>query len=49
MTNLNIEILPNLYYVGINDRHTPRFENIWPLPRGVAYNSYLIIDENCSF
>lgn len=33
------------YYLGVNDRETHRFENLWPLPNGVSYNSYLIRDE----
>lgn len=33
------------YYLGVNDRTKHLFENLWPLPRGVAYNSYLICDE----
>jgi flavorubredoxin len=38
-------ITNNIYYVGVNDRQKALFENIWPLPRGVSYNSYLILDE----
>jgi flavorubredoxin len=34
-----------IYYVGVNDRRTNLFENMWPLERGIAYNSYLINDE----
>ena len=34
-----------IYYVGVNDRHKSLFENMWPLPQGVSYNSYLIVDE----
>lgn len=33
------------YYLGVNDRAKELFENLWPLPYGVAYNSYLIKDE----
>lgn len=33
------------YYLGVNDRSKELFENLWPLPNGVAYNSYLITDE----
>lgn len=40
------EIAENIYYVGVNDRHTHLFENMLPLPYGVAYNSYLIADEH---
>ncbi len=35
----------NIYWIGVNDRDTARFENTWPLDKGVAYNSYLIDDE----
>lgn len=35
-------IADNLYYVGVNDRLKRLFENLWPLPYGVSYNSYLI-------
>lgn len=31
--------------ISINDRRKELFENMWPLPNGVAYNSYLINDE----
>ena len=39
------EIADGIYYVGVNDRQKALFENMWPLPYGVAYNSYLILDE----
>lgn len=35
----------NIHYVGVNDRQKHLFENLWPLPNGVSYNSYLIDDE----
>lgn len=35
----------NVYWVGVNDRETDLFENLWPLPYGISYNSYLIVDE----
>lgn len=40
-----IPIVKDVYWVGVNDRRTPLFEGIWPIPRGVSYNSYLIVDE----
>ncbi len=43
--NSAIEIKENIYWLGVNDRRTHIFENYWPLPKGVAYNSYVIIDE----
>lgn len=36
------EIIPDIYYVGVNDRTTSLFESLWPLPLGVSYNSYLV-------
>lgn len=39
------EIAPNVFYVGVNDRRIQRFENMFPLTNGVAYNSFLIKDE----
>ncbi len=41
----SISLSDQVYYVGVNDRRTQLFENMWPLPKGVAYNSYLINDE----
>ncbi len=39
-----IKITENIHYVGTNDRKKHLFENNWPLPNGVSYNSYLIAD-----
>lgn len=39
------EIADNVFYVGVNDRQKALFENMWSLPYGVSYNSYLIRDE----
>lgn len=41
-----IQISNNIFYVGVNDRKKSLFENNWPLPNGVAYNSYIIADEH---
>ncbi len=35
----------NIHYIGVNDRQKNLFENMWPLPYGVSYNSYIIDDE----
>lgn len=40
-----LEIKENLFYVGVNDRTKHLFENVWPLPYGVSYNSYIINDD----
>ncbi len=39
------KITENIYYVGVNDRNKTLFEGLWPLPNGVNYNSYLVVDE----
>ena len=39
------QITDSVYYVGVNDRMKERFENVWSIPSGVAYNAYLIVDE----
>lgn len=41
-----IEIKPDVFWVGVNDRVTELFEGLWPISReGVSYNSYLVRDE----
>ncbi|TAJ05779.1 FprA family A-type flavoprotein [Marinilabiliaceae bacterium JC017] len=40
-----VNLSDQIFYVGVNDRRTQLFENMWPLDRGVSYNSYLILDE----
>lgn len=40
-----VKLADEIFYVGVNDRKTHLFENYWPLPHGMAYNSYLIVDE----
>ena len=39
------EIHPDLYWVGGNDRRLALFENMYPISRGVSYNSYVLLDE----
>ena len=34
-----------MFYVGVNDDDKVLFEGLWPLPVGVSYNSYLVVDE----
>lgn len=36
------EIKSGIFYAGVNDRVTDRFEALWPLPNGVSYNSYIV-------
>ena len=39
------EVTTDTYYVGASEKRTQLFENVYPIPRGVAYNSYVILDE----
>ena len=39
------EIHNQVYYVGVNNRTADRFEELWPIPEGVSYNSYIIKGE----
>ena len=39
------KVTDDLYWVGGSDRRLELFENIFPLPQGVSYNSYLLMDE----
>lgn len=40
-----MKLKENIHYVGVNDRTKDLFEGLWPLPYGVSYNSYLIVDQ----
>ena len=39
------KVAEDIYWIGGSDRRLALFENLFPIPRGVAYNSYLIMDE----
>ena len=39
------KISKRIYSVGVNDNDKVLFEGLWPLPYGVSYNSYLVVDE----
>lgn len=38
-------VTKDLYWIGGSDRRLELFENIFPIPKGVSYNSYLLLDE----
>lgn len=38
-------VTEDLYWVGTSDRRLALFENIYPIPRGVSYNAYVLMDE----
>ena len=39
------KVTDDLYWVGANDHRLHLFENIHPIPKGVSYNAYLLLDE----
>ena len=43
--NCTVNIARDTWWLGASDRRLARFENLFPLTRGMAYNSYLILDE----
>lgn len=40
-----IPLNENIYWIGVNDRQTGLFEELWPIPNGISYNSFLILDD----
>lgn len=38
------KVTDDLYWVGANDHRLTLFENIHPIPKGVSYNAYLLLD-----
>ena len=41
----HMKISEKIRYIGVNDCEKQLFEGIWPLPFGISYNSYLVIDQ----
>ena len=39
------KITDDLSWIGGSDRRLALFENVYPIPRGVSYNSYVLLDE----
>ena len=39
------KVTEDLYWIGANDRRQSLFEGVYKIPRGVSYNSYLLLDE----
>ena len=40
-----MHITANIKYVGVNDKNIDLFEGQYPVPNGMAYNSYVVLDE----
>ncbi|MDE5838640.1 MAG: FprA family A-type flavoprotein, partial [Paramuribaculum sp.] len=41
---MNNNISDSIRYVGVNDTDIQFFENQYPVPKGISYNSYLLKD-----
>ena len=39
------KITEDLIWIGSNDRRLALFENVYPIPNGISYNSYILKDE----
>ena len=39
------KVTEDIVWIGGNDRRLALFENVFPIPEGVSYNSYLLKDE----
>ena len=39
------KITEDLFWVGASDRRLALFENVYPIPNGVSYNAYVLLDE----
>ncbi|HIT31902.1 MAG TPA: FprA family A-type flavoprotein, partial [Candidatus Enterenecus stercoripullorum] len=39
------KVTDDLLWIGGNDRQHPLFESAHPVPRGMSFNSYLLLDE----
>ncbi|MDO4601828.1 MAG: FprA family A-type flavoprotein [Eubacteriales bacterium] len=39
------KVTEDTFWIGASDRRLALFENIYPIPRGVSYNAYVIMDE----
>ena len=39
------KVTDDLFWLGVNDRRIALFENVYPVPHGISYNSYVLLDE----
>ena len=40
-----MKITNDIRYIGVNDHQVDLFEGQYPVPNGMAYNSYVILDQ----
>ena len=45
MKNTDVKITNDILYVGVNDHEVDLFEGLYDVPNGMAYNSYVIVDD----
>ena len=38
-------VTSDVLWLGASDRRLALFENVYPIPRGISYNAYLVLDE----
>ena len=38
-------VTEDILFLGASDRRLALFENVFPIPRGISYNAYLVLDE----
>ena len=43
-----MKITDTIKYAGVNDHKVDLFEGQYPVPNGMSYNSYVILDEKIS-
>ena len=43
--NVVKKVTDDIFWIGGSDKRLARFENIFPIPEGVSYNSYFVDDE----
>ena len=43
-----MKVTNDIIYIGVNDHQVDLFEGQYLVPNGMAYNSYLILDEKCA-
>ena len=39
------KVTKDYYWIGANDRRLALFEGVYKIPKGVSYNSYVLLDE----
>ncbi len=40
-----VKVTDNIKYIGVNDKDLDLFESQYIIPNGIAYNTYVILDE----